>query len=313
MSVYTTVSEQLLSQFLTDYSIGELVSLTGISDGIENTNYFVETSEGHYVLTLFEALTAEELPFFLNLMAHLNEHQVPSAHPIADNKQHYLKTLCDKPAALVQRLGGKSVTEPNLKQCAALGQALGHAHLVTRDFNGQRSNRRGPRWWQLTSQRLMPHLSPEEKQLLEEELAFQAEHRNNNLPRGVIHADLFRDNALFDGDSLTGIIDFYYACNDVLLYDVAVTVNDWCSNPDGSLDDARCQHFLQAYQQERPLTHKEKNDWALMLRAAALRFWLSRLQDQHFPREGEMTHVKNPAVFEGILRNRRLNTPQIRD
>ncbi len=311
MSVYTAVSEQALTQFLGEYSIGRLVSLTGISDGIENTNYFVETSEGQYVLTLFEALTAEELPFFLDLMAHLNEHQVPSAHPIADNRQHYLKTLCGKPAALVQRLTGKSVTEPNLKQCAALGKALGHAHVVTQNFGGQRSNRRGPRWWQQTSQRLMPHLSSEEKQLLEDELTFQAEHRNDNLPRGVIHADLFRDNALFDGNKLTGIIDFYYACNDVLLYDVAVTVNDWCSNPDGSLDDARYQHFLQAYQQKRPLTSNEKTGWPLMLRAAALRFWLSRLQDKHFPREGEMTHIKNPTVFEDILRNRRLNKAHI--
>ncbi len=313
MSVYTTVSEQALAQFLTDYSIGELISLTGISDGIENTNYFVETSKGQYVLTLFEALTAEELPFFLDLMAHLNEHQVPSAHPIADNQQHYLKTLCNKPAALVQRLSGKSVTEPNPQQCAALGQALGHAHIVTQDFKGKRSNRRGPHWWQQTAQRLMPHLNTDEKQLLEDELAFQAEHRNDNLPRGVIHADLFRDNALFDGNTLTGIIDFYYACNDVLLYDVAVTVNDWCSHSDGALDNNLCQHFLQAYQQERPLTENEKTDWPLMLRAAALRFWLSRLQDKHFPREGEMTHIKNPAVFENILRQRRLNPPEIAD
>jgi len=311
MSVYTTVSEQALAQFLTDYSIGELVSFTGISDGIENTNYFVETQQGQYVLTLFETLTAAELPFFLDLMAHLNEHQVPSAHPIADNNQHYLKTLCDKPAALVQRLSGKSVTEPNLEQCAALGKALGHAHKITQDFNSQRSNRRGPRWWQQTSQRLIPHLSPEENQLLEDELTFQTQHRNDHLPRGVIHADLFRDNALFDGNVLAGIIDFYYACNDVLLYDVAVTVNDWCSNPDGSLDGQRCQHFLQAYQQERPLTNNEKNDWSLMLRAAALRFWLSRLQDKHFPREGEMTHIKDPTVFENILRNRRLSKPDI--
>jgi len=313
MSVYTTVSEQALAQFLADYSIGELVSLTGISDGIENTNYFVETSQGQYVLTLFEALTAEELPFFLDLMAHLNEHQVPSAHPIADNQQHYLKTLCGKPAALVQRLTGKSVTEPNLQQCAALGKALGHAHLVTQNFAGQRDNRRGPHWWQQTAQQLIPHLNSEEKQLLEDELAFQARHRNNNLPRGVIHADLFRDNALFDGNTLTGIIDFYYACNDILLYDVAVTINDWCSNPDGSLDDNRYQHLLHAYQQERPFTDNEKTDWPLMLRAAALRFWLSRLQDQRFPRKGEMTHIKNPVVFEDILRSRRLNKPCILD
>ena len=311
MSVYTTVSKQDLTQFLTDYSIGELVSLTGISDGIENTNYFVETTKGKYVLTLFEALSAEELPFFLDLMAHLNEHQVPSAHPIADNNKCYLKTLCAKPAALVQRLTGKSNMQPNEEQCAALGQALGHAHVVTQDFTGKRENRRGPHWWQQTGKRVLPHLTATQKQLLEDELAFQTTHRNDNLPRGIVHADLFRDNALFDGNNLTGIIDFYYACNDVLLYDVAVTVNDWCTNDDASLNTARCQSFLQAYQKERPFSDDEKTDWSLMLRAAALRFWLSRLQDKHFPREGEMTHIKEPAAFEDILRERRLNTAHL--
>jgi len=311
MSVYTTVSEQALRQFLSDYTVGELVNLTGISDGIENTNYFVETTQGQYVLTLFEALTAEELPFFLNLMAHLNEHQVPSAHPIADKNKHYLKILCDKPTALVQRLTGKSVTEPNTAQCAALGKALGHAHVATQDFTGQRANQRGPHWWQQTAQHLMPKLNSNEKELLDDELIFQTEHRNNNLPRGVIHADLFRDNALFDGNTLTGIIDFYYACNDVLLYDVAVAANDWCSNHDGSLHEQHMHSFLHAYQQERPLNDNEKTDWPLMLRASALRFWLSRLQDKHFPREGEITHIKDPNVFEVILRERRLNTPRI--
>ena len=311
MSVYTTVSEKVLAEFLTDYSIGELVSLTGISDGIENTNYFVETTQGKYVLTLFEALSAQELPYFLDLMAHLNEHQVPSAHPIADNNSHYLKTLCGKPAALVQRLTGKSNMLPSATQCAALGQALGHAHIVTQEFTSTRENLRGPHWWQQTGQKVLPHLSDSQKQLLEDELAFQTKHRNDNLPRGVIHADLFRDNALFDGDTLTGIIDFYYACNDVLLYDVAVTVNDWCVNDDGSLNNERCQSFLQAYQKERSITDEEKADWPLMLRAAALRFWLSRLQDKHFPREGEMTHIKDPSVFENVLRDRRLNLAQI--
>jgi len=311
MSVYTTVSEQDLAIFLADYSIGDLVSLTGISDGIENTNYFVETTHGKYVLTLFETLNAEELPFFLDLMAHLNERQVPSAHPIADNNQHYLKTLCEKPAALVQRLTGKSIMQPNEEQCAALGQALGHAHVATQDFTGKRENRRGPHWWHNTGQRLLPHLTADQKRLLEDELGFQAAHRNDKLPRGVIHADLFRDNALFDGNNLTGIIDFYYACNDVLLYDVAVTANDWCSNADGSINNVRCQHFLDAYQSERPFQDDEKADWSLMLRAAALRFWLSRLQDLHFPREGEMTHIKDPIPFEDILRDRRLKFAHI--
>jgi len=311
MSVYTTVSDDVFKSFLANYSIGQLVSLNGISDGIENTNYFVETTQGQYVLTLFETLSHTELPFFLDLMAHLNENQVPSAHPIGDNQGQYLKTLCGKPAALVQRLSGKSVITPNRQQCTAIGRALGHAHIVTANFNGQRDNQRGPHWWQVTGHKVMPHLSEQQKQLLDDELAFQTEHRNDNLPRGTIHADLFRDNALFDGETLTGIIDFYYACNDVLLYDVAVTVNDWCSHDDGCLDTDRCAALLEGYQTERQFNDAEIADWSLMMRAAALRFWLSRLQDKHFPRKGEMTHIKDPAVFEQILRDRRTNKAQI--
>ena len=304
MSVYTRVERHELEEFLRHYRLGELEDFAGITAGIENTNYFVTTTRGQYVLTLFEALGADELPYFLGLMAHLAEHNVPSAHPMPDEEGHYLRTLNGKPAALVVRLAGHSVETPNTTQCAQLGQALGHMHVVGQSFEGYRENRRGPHWWQETASQVMPHLSDAEAQLLRDELAFQRQHRHDTLPTGVIHADLFRDNALFVGNQLTGIIDFYYACNDVLLYDVAVTVNDWCTLEGGELDTARCDALLQAYRKEREFEAAEQEDWPVMLRAAALRFWLSRLQDMHFPREGEITHIKDPVVFQRILENR---------
>jgi homoserine kinase type II len=304
MSVYTTVERTELEAFLRHYHLGELVEFEGISAGIENTNYFVTTTHGQYVLTLFEALSAEELPWFLDLMAHLAEHEVPSAHPMPDEQGQYLRRLNGKPAALVQRLAGRSVEQPNLRQCAELGQALGHLHVAGQSFPGRRENKRGPHWWQETARLVLPKLTPEEARLLQAELDFQRQHRHDALPQGVIHADLFRDNALFVADHLTGIIDFYYACNDVLLYDVAVTVNDWCTRPDGSLDRERLVPFLAAYRKERAFTVAEGPAWPVMLRAAALRFWLSRLKDLHFPREGELTHTKDPTAFRHILEAR---------
>jgi len=304
MSVYTPVEREQLNIFLEQYELGTLVEHTGISAGIENTNYFVTTSEGAYVLTLFESLSRDELPYFLNMMAFLAEHQVPSAHPVADRAGDYLRELNSKPAALVQRLRGANVDMPSEAQCRAIGQALGHMHSVGTDFPHQRENNRGPHWWAVTSERLLPVLESSEQQLLQAELEFQAQYRQSELPRGIIHADLFRDNAMFEGDTLTGIIDFYYACNDVLLYDLAVTVNDWCIYEDGSIDELKLRAMLEAYHSERPLSSTEHAAWPVMLRAAALRFWLSRLQDKHSPREGEITHIKDPSHFKNILLDR---------
>jgi len=304
MSVYTRVEKDELEAFLLHYQLGHLVQFAGITAGIENTNYFVTTSTGEYVLTLFETLTSKELPYFLDLMAHLAEHQVPSAHPMPDENNNYLRTLKQKPTALVQKLRGRNVDHATTAQCAALGKALGHLHVVGQKFTGHRENQRGPHWWITTHKEIQHKLSTSEQTLLLDELKFQQQHRHDALPVGIIHADLFRDNALFIGDELTGIIDFYYACKDVLLYDVAITVNDWCCNDNASLDQSRLNAFINAYQTERQFTPDEKLAWPVMLRAAALRFWLSRLKDKHFPREGEMTHIKDPVVFEEILRKR---------
>ena len=312
MSVYTSINQDELSSFLLNYQVGTLVDFKGISEGIENTNYFVTTTEGRFVLTIFEQLSADELPYFLDLMAFLAEHEVPSAHPVADNNGHYLRELQGKPAALVARLNGSGIQQTNPQQCHALGNSLGKLHAVSHHFKGDRANPRGPAWWYEMSDKLEGHLSDEERRLLDDELAFQKTHSRDQLPVGVIHADLFRDNALFDANTLTGIIDFYYACNDVQLYDLAITVNDWCSNSDGTLDPLRVSAMLESYALQRPLFGQEKDAWPVMLRAAALRFWLSRLHDKHFPKEGEMTHIKDPDVFKHILQDRITHSDIIR-
>ncbi len=311
MSVYTTISESELVEFLSHYSIGTLQSYEGIQAGIENTNYFVTTTTGEFVLTIFEQLTWEELPYFLDIMAFLAEHEVPSAHPVADEQGTYLRHLKQKPAALVERLKGRGIDHPNPTQCAELGSALGRMHAMAHNFNGERENPRGIHWCQETIKQLNEKLSPEEQILLQQELDYQAQFQRNALPQGVIHADLFRDNALFVDDHLTGIIDFYYACNDALLYDVAVTVNDWCIESDGQIDAVRYQALVDHYRQQRPFHEEELKQWPAMLRAAALRFWLSRLLDLHFPRLGELTQTKDPEEFQNILRRHQQSTPPL--
>lgn len=312
MSVFTTVESAELATFLAQYPVGTLHGFAGIPSGIENTNYFVTTSHGEYVLTLFETVDPADLPFFLNLTAFLAEHAIPCAHPVRTHAGPYVSVLHGKAAALVARLYGTSTMEPTATHCAHIGATLGRLHQAGRHFDGMRENPRGPHWWRQTAASLKERLTPEDATFLHEELRFQGLYRFADLPRGIIHADLFRDNALFDGHTLTGVIDFYYACHDTWLYDLAITVNDWCSHADGSLDFARAQAMVEAYQQMRALTNIERGAWPTMLRAAALRFWLSRLRDALFPRAGELTHTKDPLVFRRILAARRAEAPTLR-
>lgn len=317
MSVYTTIEHDELETFLLRYDVGQLVSYQGISAGIENTNYFVTTQQNgtknEFVLTIFEAHSADEMPYFLDLMAHLNEHKVPSAHPIKDQQGNMLQDLKSKPAALVQRLKGASITEPSTDHCSKLGAALGDLHTAGLSFEQEQANTRGPHWWHDTITLLENKLPADELVVLQEEIQFQETQSHADIPRGLIHADLFRDNALWHEDSLSGVIDFYFASTDALLYDVAVTINDWCSLEGGSLDFDKVDAFLQAYHQHRALTGIEKALWPVMLRAGALRFWLSRLYAIHFPKEGEMTHQKDPDEFKIILLSRRAETDTILD
>jgi homoserine kinase type II len=301
MSVYTKVTQSQLGDWLKRYPVGTLTELRGIAAGIENTNYFVTTTGGRYVLTLFERLPAESLPFYLGLMAHLARHGIPCPAPVVDLSNGLYSPLNGKPAALVTRLPGAPVTAPSSAHCARVGAVLAGMHLAGQSFEGTFENPRGPKWWRETAAQVAAFLDDARRRLLESELEFQSRYRFQDLPRGPIHADLFRDNVLWDGDRVGGVIDFYFAGVDAWLFDVAVTLNDWCVHPDGEIDRNRAIALLGAYHGARPFTALERGAWPIMLRAASLRFWLSRLHDFFLPRAGELVHAHDPEHFRRIL------------
>jgi len=305
LSVYTPVSDAQAAEWLRNYSIGTLVALEPIKAGIENSNFFLTTTQGRYVLTLFERLPAAELPFYLDLMAHLARHGIPSPAPIADLSDQYLQRLNGKPAALVTRLAGRSLEQPGEKECAELGALLARMHLAGRSYPAYLENPRGPKWWRFAAGEVRRFLSAPQAGLLDDEMAFQAQHRFPDLPRGPVHADLFRDNALFEKGRISGVIDFYFAGVDCLLFDVAVCANDWCLDSSLGLEATRTQALVDAYEAARPLSALERDAWPVMLRAAALRFWLSRLYDFHLPRPGMLVHAHDPEHFRKILECRR--------
>jgi len=301
VSVFTKVSYAELTDFLRQYPLGEVLGFQGIGEGVENTNYYVDTADGRWVLTLFERLDPADLPFFLGLMEHLAAQGIPCPRPLHTRDGAALTRLNGKPAALVNRLTGQSVLFPTVAECAAVGDLLGRMHEAVRSYAGRAVNPRGVAWRRDTAGKLLPAVDAETAALLRDELAAQTRLDLAALPQGVIHADLFRDNVLFVDERLTGVIDFYYACSDALLYDLAVTLNDWCFEPGGALSRERFDALLASYTARRALTPAERVAWSLTLRAAAFRFWLSRLYDWRFPREGDVVHVKDPLEYRRIL------------
>ncbi|QKJ66457.1 homoserine kinase [Deefgea piscis] len=301
MSVFTTVAIDEITPFLHRYSLGQLVELKGISAGVTNTNYFVTTTHGKYVLTLFETLRADELPFYVNLMVHLAQHGIAVAAPIANLQHQYIDELNGKPTLLVPCLPGSVAESPTVEQCAQVGEMLAQMHLAAASYPAKMPNPRGPHWWTTIAPTLYSLMNPQDADLLAAEVALQTQHQHDTLPTGVIHADLFRDNALMNGEHVGGFIDFYYACTDVLLYDLAITLNDWCVLEDGEIDDERALAMLKAYQSVRPLNPAEIQAWPTLLRAAALRFWVSRLLDFYQPAAGEMTFAKDPSHFQRVI------------
>jgi homoserine kinase type II len=309
MAVFTEVPEAEAAGLMRRLQLGEVRELRGIQGGIENTNYFVTTDQGEWVLTLFERLGFEQLPFYLHLMKHLAQRGIPVPDPAPDKAGDILHTVCGKPAAVVNRLAGHSELAPGAEHCAAVGAMLARMHLAGRDYNRQQPNLRGLAWWNATAPLVLPFLTPAQAQLLQAELAFQnhiaAGSAYAALPRGAIHADLFRDNVMFHEGALTGFFDFYFAGTDTWLFDLAVCLNDWCIDlASGAEDRGRADAFVAAYAAVRPLAAAERRLLPAMQRAGALRFWISRLWDFHLPREASLLKPHDPAHFERVLRHR---------
>lgn len=307
MAVFTEVPYDEAAAFLRRLGLGELRAMAACHGGIENTNYFVDTDRGKYVLTLFERLTWEQLPFYLHLMEHLASRGIPVPWPAPDAEGRILHRLKGKPAAVVGRLRGQNELAPDARHCGAVGEMLARMHLVGRDYARHQPNLRGLPWWKGAVPILLPHLGEDQRTLLCGELAFQTRASESSdyaaLPRGPIHADLFRDNVLFEGGCLSGFLDFYFAGCDTFLFDMGVCLNDWCVDLDtGRADAARRAAFLTTYESVRPLAPEERRLLPALERAAALRFWVSRLWDHHIPREAAVLKAHDPRHFERVLR-----------
>lgn len=312
MAVFTEVSQADAQVLLSHLQLGQLQRLEGCSSGIENTNYFVTTDQGAFVLTLFERLSAQQLPYYLNLMQHLALKGIPVPAPQADATGCILHSLKDKPAAVVTRLSGRNQMTPGVPHCRQVGAMLARMHMAGRDYTARQDNLRGLSWWRDTIPLVTPHLGADARRMIESELQHQQQLASNaawqSLPSGPVHADLFRDNVMFDGEQLQGFFDFYFAGNDTFVFDISVCLNDWCIDwATGQLDDARAQAFVAAYDAERQLSPAELEALPDALRAAALRFWTSRLWDFYLPRDASMLKPHDPTHFERILALRQAN------
>ena len=306
MAVYTEVSDEELAAFIASYGLGELLSFKGIAEGVENTNYIVHTSRGPFILTLYERRTArEDLPFFLGLMEHLAARGVSCPTPVRDNEGRNLKELAGRPAALVTFLEGFWVRRPATVHCAAVGRALAELHMGAQGFALKRANALGLAGWRPLYERFADRadeIAPDLGPLIGSELRSLEAHWPKGLPTGVIHADLFPDNVFFLGDRLSGLIDFYFACNDALAYDIAVCLNAWCFEKDLSFNITKGRALLRGYEELRQLTPAEREAMPQLARGAALRFLLTRAYDWlNTPRDA-LVSPKNPLEYVRRLR-----------
>lgn len=314
MAVFTPVSDDDARQLLSQYDLGELVSLRGITAGIENTNYFLYTTQGEYILTLFEVLTHAQLPFYIELMHHLARSGELVPEPQTAKNGLRINTLHGKPCSIVTKLEGGYEPEPSAEHCRQAARALAKVHLAAQDFPLEQANLRGLNWWQENAPKVLPFLEPDQVLLLQstlaEQVAYAQTEQYQSLPKGPAHCDLFRDNVLFAGTfenpKLGGFIDFYFAGCDTWIFDVAVGANDWCIDRlTGALDPEKTRAWLQAYAQVRPFTEGERGAWPIIIQAAALRFWISRLYDFYLPRPAQTLKPHDPRHFERVLLQRR--------
>ncbi len=307
MAVYTPLSAPQLKQLIAAYPIGQVIGFTGIADGIDNTNYYVDTSSGHYILTIFEQYSTLDVQYFLHLLQFFQHGELPVPMPVQSSDNQQFKLWHNKVYALFHRLPGKSVQQTQSIHCRQIGNALGQLHRFGQAYTNARSNPWGFSQIQHIGQQQLSNLPAGDADLLSDELNFQQQQNYQQLPSGVIHADLFTDNALFTDQQLSGIIDFYSVCRAPLLFDLAITVNSWCLDGNHYLDSSKVSSLIHAYQQQRSLTSAEQQYWPAILRAAALRFWLSRLLFQHSRQNAQLTLDKDPNVLKCLLIKHREN------
>lgn len=307
MAVYTDVAADELAEFLENYDIGETLSYKGIAEGVENSNFLLHTTAGHFILTLYEKRVAKgDLPFFLGLMTHLASHGINCPQPVKDRSGAALSTLAGRPAAIINFLEGVWPRKPNATHCAGVGQALAKMHLAGRGFATTRANALSVSGWRPLFEQAAARADEVRQGLrdfIETELSYlESGVWPNDLPQGLIHADLFPDNVFFIGDELSGIIDFTFACNDTLAYDIAICLNAWCFESDCSFNVTKARAFLNAYGRERELTEAEQQALPLLARGAALRFLLTRLVDFLNVPQGALVRPKDPLEYVRKLR-----------
>ena len=301
MSVYTKITKDALSDHLENYSIGQLVDLEGISDGIENTNYLLTTTRNKYIFTIFENINNNIAEKYLNFMNHLHGQKFKCALVESTNTKQLCISISNKPSAIIQKLDGKSISETNESHCESVGELLSEFHQKSSNFKPMLINLRDLTWKIETIKKLNGLISKKQADIINESLKLDRLLSEKKLPIGKIHADLFRDNVLFNNNIISGMIDFYYSCDDILLYDIAVAVNDWCTASDGSINKRKLKKLLIGYEKNRKIEDMERECFPFALASAGLRFYLSRLHDLNFPKIGEMTHIKDPSFFENIL------------
>ncbi len=314
MAVYTQVSEVELARFVTGHGLGELRSCKGIAEGVENTNYLIETVEGRFILTLYEKRVApENLPFYLGLMEHLASKGIACPLPVRDRDGEQVAELAGRAAAIVTFLDGISVRMPMPRHCALLGETLARMHLAGSDYSRSLENALGPAGWvqlydrfEARADEVLPGLSG----LVGTEFATLLPSWPKALPQGVIHADLFPDNVFFLGDRLSGVIDFYFACNDLLAYDIAICLNAWCFDADRRFDRDKAAALIGGYQRVRPLTPEEGRAMPVLARGAALRFLLTRAHDWIATPKDAIVKPHDPADYVArILQHRQMTRP----
>lgn len=306
MAVYTEIADDDVQAFAKQYDIGRVVACKGIAEGIENSNFLLVTEQGPFILTLYERrVKAEDLPFFLALMEHLAARGIPCPVPVRGRDGRALRTLAGRCAAIVTFLRGMWPRRPQAAHCQALGDALARLHLAGRDFTMSRSNDLSVTGWRCLYE-LLSHkagaLGPDLATELTDELTTLERRWPQGLPQGVIHADLFPDNVFFQGDDLSGLIDFYFACTDFLVYDLAICINAWCFEADGSFNVTKARRLIAGYQGVRPLAHDELEALPLLVRGAAMRFLLTRLYDWLNTPKNALVTPKNPMEYLQKLR-----------